>query len=352
MEQNKMKKQFLCLLFAALLLTSCGVRTEEGYTRSFTDSLGRTVMIPENPKKVAASGTLAQLVLFSLCPEKLAGITSEWDAETFPFLEESYRSLPILGHLYGGKGDLNPESLLASGAELVIDIGEAKDAVADDLDQLQAQIGIPFVHIHAQTEKMGETYRLLGALLGAPEQAEKLAEYCDSVYSDMYALSQHVEKRSVLYITGTKGLNVIAKGSYHAEILDLLCENAAVLDEPSAKGSGNEVDFEQLLLWNPDVILFSPDSIFDSVSDDPTWNTLRAIREGRFYEVPLGPYNWMGFPPSVQRYLGMLWMAKLLYPEEAAYDLFDEVSRYFRLFYHTEITEAQYSELVRNSILK
>ena len=78
---------------------------------------------------------------------------------------------------------------------------------------------------------------------------------------------------------------------------------------------------EQLMLWNPDVILFAPDSVYASVGDDPLWQSLTAIQNGSYYEAPMGPYNWMGFPPSVQRYLGMLWMAKLLYPDAADYDL-------------------------------
>ncbi len=64
----------------------------------------------------------------------------------------------------------------------------------------------------------------------------------------------------------------------------------------------------------------------------------------------MGPYNWMGFPPSVQRILGMLWMAKLLYPDAADYDLFTEVRAYFKLFYHCDLSEAQFTALVANSI--
>ena len=82
------------------------------------------------------------------------------------------------------------------------------------------------------------------------------------------------------------------------------------------------------------------------------WQGLTAIQEGRYYEVPFGPYNWMGFPPSVQRYLGMMWMAQLLYPETAQYDLYAEVANYFQLFYHCDITEEQYQALVANSIGK
>ena len=34
-------------------------------------------------------------------------------------------------------------------------------------------------------------------------------------------------------------LNVLAKDSYHSELVDLLTENVAVVDNPSSKGSGN-----------------------------------------------------------------------------------------------------------------
>jgi iron complex transport system substrate-binding protein len=58
----------------------------------------------------------------------------------------------------------------------------------------------------------------------------------------------------------------------------------------------------------------------------------------------------MGFPPSVQRYLGMIWLSQLLYPNEMRSDVYREVSEYFRLFYHCDITEAQYNRLVAHSL--
>lgn len=69
-------------------------------------------------------------------------------------------------------------------------------------------------------------------------------------------------------------------------------------------------------------------------------------------KVPVGPYNWMGFPPSVQRYLGILWLQKTLHPELADYDLKAEVQEYFKLFYDYELTDAQYDELVAYSLMK
>ncbi len=323
---------------------------EEPTEKEFTDSVGRTVTLPANIESVAVSGPLAQIVLFALCPDKLVGVASAWDETAAEYLDTEYYNLPELGQLYGGKGELNLETLLASGAQVVIDVGEPKDTIVEDLDALQEQTGIPFVHITATTDTMGAAYRMLGELLGMPDEAETLAAYCDEIYARTLEIANSVEKVNLLYCLGDQGINVIAQTSYHAEVIDLLSNNLAVVDEPSSKGSGNEVDMEQILKWNPDVILFAPGSIYATVGEDSTWQKVSAIANGSYYEVPFGPYNWMGFPPSVQRYLGMLWMAQLLYPETAGYDLYTEVAEYYGLFYHCELTQEQYDALVANSI--
>lgn len=321
-------------------------------TRTFTDSVGRTVTLPARIDKVAVTGPLAQIVLFALCPDKLVGIANAWDASAEAYLDTEYYNLPLLGQLYGGQGELNLETLLASGAQVVIDVGEPKDSIAEDLDALQEQTGLPFVHVTATTQTTGEAYRLLGELVGMEAEAETLAAYCEEVYARAVDIAGRVDKVDLLYITGPDGQNVIAQNSYHSEIIDLLSNNLAVVESPSSKGTGNEVGLEQILLWDPDYIIFAPDSAYDAVGEDPAWGQLTAIAAGHYYETPMGPYNWMGFPPSVQRYLGMLWMAKLLYPEEAGYDLYEEVARYYDLFYHCALTRAQYDALVANSIGK
>ena len=321
-------------------------------TVSFTDSIGRTVTVPAKIEKIAVSGPLAQIVLFALCPDKFVGIANAWDVSAAQFLTAEYYNLPELGQFYGGKGELNLETLLASGAQVVIDVGEPKDSAVSDLDALQEQTGLPFVHVSASIATMGDAYRKLGELLGLEDEAETLAAYCDDIYARTQSIAQSVEKANLLYITGDQGLNVIAQNSYHAEIIDLLSNNLAVVDDPSSKGTGNEVDMEQILKWNPDVILFAPGSIYATVADDPVWQQVTAIKNGAYYEVPQGPYNWMGFPPSVQRYLGMMWMAQLLYPETAQYDLYAETANYFKMFYHCDLTQEQFDALVQNSIGK
>ena len=325
---------------------------QETAERVFTDSVGREVTLPGNIDRIAVSGPLAQMVLFSLAPDELVGIATEWDKTAAEYLDTEYYNLPVLGQLYGGKGELNLEELLKADPQVVIDVGEPKGSIAEDLDALQEQTGIPFVHVTMTLSDMPEAYEMLGELLGLQEEAAERAAYCKTVYEEISGKAPSLEKKSLLLLTGEEGLNVIAKGSYHAEVIDLLADNRAVLEDPSSKGTGNEVDFEQILNWNPEVILFTPDSAYDKIAMLPEWQELDAVRNGTYYEIPFGPHNWMGFYPSVQRCLGMQWMLTLLNPEEADFDLYERVAEYYRLFYHCELTREQYDALLADSLLK
>lgn len=341
-----MKTVFSLFLAFMILISGIVFSAADEETRMFTDSLGRNVTVSAPVSKVAVTGPLAQALVFALCPEKLVGIAVPWNKSAEQYLAPAYYALPVIGQLYGGRGTLDPETLLASGAEVVIDVGEESDSVREEMDTFSEQTGIPFVHITAGLGTMGEAFRMLGTLLDIPEEAEVLADYCESTYAKIVDIKDSVTKKKVLYLLGTNGLHVIARGSYHAEAIDLLCVNAAEVDFPSSKGTGNETDPEQIMLWDPEVILFAPGSVYASVGKLPEWQSVSAVANKKYYEVPSGPENWMGFPPGVQRLLGLLWLGKLLYPEAAAYDLEAEAALYYRLFYHCELTHEQYAALI------
>lgn len=321
-----------------------------GKTVKFKDSTGRELEVPAEIKRIAVTGPSAQTVVFALAPDMLVGVATSFADSAPQFLSEKYLKLPVLGQLYGGKGQINLEQLLSAAPQIVIDVGETTSNLAADMDALAKQTGIPFVHISASIGKMGETYKLLGELLNLKSEAKILGDYCDEIYKKTTDIASSAQKVGILYCLGDKGINVIAQKSYHSEAIDLIADNKAVIASPSSKGTGNEVDIEQILKWNPEVIIFAPDSIYKTVAKDPSWQKLKAISSGKYYEVPYGMHNWMGFPPSVQRYMGMLWLAKILYPKEASYDLYTEIQRYYKLFYHCDLTQEQYKAIMANSL--
>ncbi len=327
---------------------------EEPAAREFTDDCGRTVTLPAEIKAIAVSGPLTQVYVFPLCPELMVGYSNAFSVAAQKYIPQEFLSLPELGQLYGDKGTMDLEALLAAAPDVVIDVGEAKGSIKEDFDALTEQTGIPFVHIDATVATAPGAYERLGELTGKTEKAAELAAWCTKTYADISAMMEKVDadgaRKSILYCLGDKGQNVLALGSFHAETVNMLGNNLAELAEVVSSGMGNEVDMEQLILWNPDIIVFAPASVYSSVGEDPAWQQMKAIADGEYFETPEGPYGWLASPPSVQRYLGMLWLAELMYPDYTDFDLQTEVTDYYKLFYGYELSDADYAELTVNSL--
>lgn len=319
----------------------------------FIDDCGREVEVPGEISRIVPSGPLAQIVLYAIAPEMFVGLAAKWYDSAEGFIPEEYMNLPYFGQLYGS-ANLNVEELALADPQIIIDIGQEMSTGAEDMDTLQEQTNIPTVFISASLETMPETFRKLGELLNKQEKAEELALFCERVYSRTVSIMDEVgdNKVNALYVLGEQGLNVLAYDSYHSELIDMLTNNLAVVDNPVSKGTGNEVTMEQIALWNPDFVLFAPDSIYDSVAETDTWNEITAIANSNYIEVPEGPHNWMGSPPAVQRYLGMIWLTAVLYPDYCDYNVEAEIYEYYSLFYGCELTAELYESLTANAFLK
>lgn len=352
-----MKKTWIAvILILCLALTACGqtVNTapaqEQPATREFTDSTGRTVTVPAEITRIAISGPLSQVYILPLAEDLLVGVSNAFASDAEKYLPDTLLNLPEIGQLYGGKGEMNLETLLAAAPDVVIDIGETKSGTKDDLDALTEQTGIPFVHIYATVDTAADAYRTLGELLGREEQAEELANWCEDTLEIMEDLITRVDadgaRKSLLFCLGDTGTNVMAQGSFHADTINYMGDNLAVIEDVVSHGNGNESDLEQIMVWNPDVILFDYASIYEDVADLPEWQAVAAIAQGQYYRTPYGPYGWLSSPPAVQRYLGLLWLGDLLYPDYVSYDLQEKVTEYYSLFYGCELTDAMYTELM------
>lgn len=345
-----MKKHVLSLLvmilFCVAVFCGCTSGGVTSKTTTFTDSLGREVTIPENVNRIIPSGQLAQIFLLSVCPDKMVAIASNWDESADDFIPESVKELPNVGQIYGGKKDFNLESVLKTNPDVVIDIGDYKEGMKEDLDAIQEQIGIPVIHLEGSLDNIPEAYRRLGKMVGMEKEGEERAEYCERKNEEMTSLSARISREDGLLIAGPEGLNVIPVGSHQGEVFEMFVHNLAVVENPSGKGTGNEVDMEQILNWNPNVIVYLPEFVSGEVFDGELWENINAVKNGKVFRAPFGPYNWMGFPGSVQKYLGMMWMADTVVAEDTGFNLYDEVKEYFKLFYGHELTKEEFNKLI------
>lgn len=316
---------------------------DEPQTIEFTDSLGRTVELPAAITRVAPSGSVASMIMTAIAPEYMVCISSNVSEEQLQYLPHEIDGLPETGQLYGSKATLNLEQLLSCNAEVIIDLGDKKGDMTEDLDALQEQVGIPVIFIEADLTHMAEAYRTLGALLdGKAERGEALATFVDETLAMAEENSAKItddERLSVMYTSGDDGLGTNAKGSIQAAVLDMVgAENAIVVEDVSNKGGGNQIDMEQVYNADPDVIAFGAGGIYDTVAEDGAWCEVRAIAEGNYVEIPALPYNWLSNPPSFNMVLGVWWLGNLLYPQYYDYDMTAKTQEIFELFWGCTLT--------------
>lgn len=322
-------------------------------TRIITDSAGREVEIPSEITKIAPSGPLAQIVLYTVSPDKLAGLAADFSDEAKQYIDEKYWGLPKFGQFYGKNASLNMEALIAEAPDVIIDIGEAKKTVKEDMDALQEQLNIPVIFVEATLPTMADAYEMLGDITGEKEQAGKLADYCRAEIgkADQNAAAiADADRKSVYFGLGDDGLHTNAKGSIHADVIDRIGAVNAADVEAVSSGGGSEVSFEQVLLWNPDLIIVDSQKLYDTLTADPMWQELDAVKNGKIFKIPTAPYSFMSSPPSVNRMIGIEWLGSLVYPETYTTDIREEVKNFYQLFYHIDVTDEKLEAILKNAV--
>jgi len=324
-----------------------------GATYAFTDDAGRTVQLPRDVERIAPSGPLAQLVLFALCPDKLVGLASMFDDAQFQYIDSKYESLPVLGNFYGNT--LNLETVMKANPQVVIDIGDVKQTTVSDLDGIQQKTGVPTIFVNmGSLDSIASAYQTLGSVTGDTAQAAKLGDYATTTLATVQQKVATIpaSARPTVYYGQNNGLTAAVAGTTHSAVIDAVgATNVASLGKVGGPGTA-PISMEQLMVWQPDVILFAPGTVYGEVGTSAQWQGLSAIKAGKYYEIPNGPYNWIDQPPSINQLLGIVWLANLLYPDVFHDDMAQATRDYYQLFYHCDVTDAQLQQLLANSTYK
>lgn len=317
------------------------------WARPFTDAAGRVIELPDRVARVIAAGPPAAVLLYTLAPDRMAAWVRTPSPAERPYLARSTWDLPASGRLTGRGGTANVEAVLALKPDLIVDVGSTGPTYASLADRVQAQTGIPYILLDGAFARTGETYRQLGAVLGLDRGAEGLAAYADRTVAEVgarIATIQEADRPRVYYARGPRGLETGFAGSINTEILDVVgARNVAV----GGNGLAN-VSAEQVLGWNPDVIVaLDPDF---RPADDPLWQGVKAVREGRVYRTPTLPFAWFDAPPGVNRLIGVRWLAHLLYPAHFPEPLPATVADFYKQFYHVDLAPEAIAALLAGAV--
>ncbi|OPZ85004.1 MAG: High-affinity heme uptake system protein IsdE precursor [Firmicutes bacterium ADurb.Bin419] len=324
--------------------------------KSFTDTAGRTLTIPANVKKVYSLNPIGNIMMYTLAPDKIAGLSSKVAEDDKKFLTQSYNELPVLSGIFGQGNTMNTEEILKVKPDVIINMGNVDHTTVDGAQKIQEQLGIPVAVIRFDLKTMGKSYEMLGELIGDKARAKELGDYCTKVVNEIGEVTAKIpeEKRvRVYYAEGEKGLETDPKGSPHSEVLDLV-GGINVADVAVQKGYGRSlVSIEQLLKWNPDRIIVCIDNGTPSeknpyhyIMNDSTMKNLDAVKNKKIYAIPYHPFSWFDRPASVNRIIGVKWLANLLYPDMFNYDIRKETKEFYQKFYYRKLTDEEVDEII------
>jgi len=337
-----MRSRLLSLL---LLLVGCMVA--QAQTRTIVDMKGRSVQVPTRIRRVYAPTPNAYDILLAVAPDLLPGLLSPLGEEDKPFLNPALRTLPFIGGYYGGSRTM--KVLLQKRPDLLLmweDTGHSLPKAPDELQKL----GIP--EAYGTMDNMSGypgVYRFVGKLLGREARCERLAEYTQKTLDQAQAAMKRVPPASrprVYYAEGLDGLSTECQDSIHTEILKL-AGDCNVHRCHAANFFGMEkITLEQVLMYNPDVLLVQEKTFYDRVWSDPAWQRVKAVKEGRIYLIPRTPLNWFDRPPSFMRILGLQWLMHTLYPKEYPVNIVKEAQTFYSLFLGVQVSDEQMRKVI------
>lgn len=318
--------------------------------RPMVDSAKRTVTLPDRIGRIFAAGGPASVATYMLRPDAMVGWPRALRPEEKPYVLPAVRELPEVG-LITGRGDTaNVELMLKSKPDLILDFGSVQANYVSLADSVQSRTGIPYALVDGRFNATAQSLRLLGGILDRAERGDALARYAENLFARVDATLAQIaeaERPRVYLARGPDGLETGLKGSINTEIIER-AGGRNVADARDQRRGIVTVSPEQVLLWNPDIVITWDRNFFDRVTTrpDPIWQSVKAIANKRVHLAPTAPFGWIDRPPSLNRLIGLAWLAHLFHGERFAFDIAKDTRAFYRLFYHVDIADKDLETLI------
>lgn len=326
------------VVFASVWSPSAEVRGAE-----IRDATGRAVSVPDRVERIMAAGPTAAVVLYVLAPEKMVGWPSAPRPNEREFILPGVRDLPEFGRLTGRGDTANVEIVLKAKPDLIFDFGSVSPTFASLAERVQQQTGIPYLLFNGRLDQTPASLRALGKAFGVPDRAEAIARYVEEterlIDARLKDLPPGARKR-VYLARQPNGLETGLTGSINTEIIER-AGGINVAERAAGRGGIANVSIEQVLAWAPNTVITWDANFFARVYDDPVWAAVPAVAAKRVYQAPRLPFGWIDAPPSINRVIGLRWIAGLLYPDKFPEDIRITAREFIKLFYQADVTDAQ-----------
>ena len=364
-----MEKKIKVIILLLVLLVLAGLATHMFLTpstvetvgsKNVTDMIGRDVEIPASVGNVVATSPPMTTVLYMIAPDKLKAVNFQWTDYELEYVPGQYQNYPVVGGWYGTQ-DGSYEEFIASEPDIIIEsIDEGGDGDLSTVQERQEKFGsIPVIAVKDTTnvEKVGESITFMGEVVGAQDNAKELNDfndkYLDIVHDRSSKLSDS-DKKTVYYAQGDDGLQTTPSHSTHGQLIDLI--GGVNVADSVAQGNttgGVQVSIEQVMSWNPDLIITNDKEFYDGVYDNPNWAKMDAVKNKEVYLCPQSPFKWFDRPVGANMIIGVPWTAKVIYPDDYKdINMVDATKEFYSNFYHFDLSDDEAKQILLDSGLK
>jgi iron complex transport system substrate-binding protein len=343
-----MKRRHALALLGSSALARPALAQSHNQTRMVVDSAKRSVTLPAKIDKVFVGGPPASVLAYVLAPDAMVGWIRAPSPAEKEFLAAPARDLPETGRLTGRGDTVSLERLIAAKPDLVLDFGSTTETYVSLADRVQSQTNIPYVLIDGRFAATASSLKLAADILGRPQRGAELAAYADKTLAAVDSVLAKVpaDKRPKAYLArGPQGLETGGRGSINTEIIERV---GAVNVVEGVGGGGNiaTASMEQLIAWQPEIVITMDRAFFKDVKAKPGWDQVKAVKDGKVFLAPSLPWGWIDGPPSLNRLIGLRWLLQTFYPSEAKLDLRADTRAFYSLFYGVTPSDAQIDRLL------
>lgn len=308
------------------------------------DQAGRTVRVPQPVRRIASPYSLATYhVYVTGAAERLvsAGYLGARDPAGAAAMTRIDPRFPEIRD--AAPADTTSVEFLASlEPDLVL-----TSARSEWVPSVQG-LGIPVLTFEGETTaSLRDAIVLVGRALGpdAAARAGAWTGYHDAVLTRVEAAASEARSatgpdasRPRVLFTGTDRGQVASGAMYQTAWIEAA---GGVSVSAELGGYWNDVGIEQVLTWDPDLILVPPygRASVDAILDDPAWQLLDAVQAGRVVQVPKLVAPWDTPVPDAA--LGVVWLAGVLWNEGAVGSCADDARFFYRRFYDVTLSGAE-----------
>jgi len=342
----------LCLVLSFTACSSNGSGSASSSVSSassghvtITDDAGLKVTIPGNVTKIADAWRAHNEVDIMLGDGKYitATVITKKGA---PWM---YKVEPAMNNALTTFGtDFNTEDLVAKNPDVVfMSKGDANAAKISSL-------GIPVVQLSFTTfDEMKHCITLTGQVLGgnAVTRAVKYNAYLDSTLKSVKAVTSKIsddQKPKVLHVESLDPLEVDGGSTIVNEWIEAA---GGINVAKDVKGNMQSVSMEQVLKWNPDVIILGANGVNGKVStvadlkSNANWANISAVKNNKVYQNPTGAYLWDRYSP--EEVLQVQWAAKTLYPDQFKnLDIAKAIKDYYKSYLNYSLTDSEVQRIL------